>query len=209
MDRKYVWLCLVLISLLAFAGCGSGGKGGAPGSTDSTETGILIQAVSIDGVETAGDSPPDIDVNIHCCSVNETTGLCDEFEEGLFRVDGDLLITATALNPDTAFDPFPASVEQCSITYRKSVNNPDAPIITADVTFPNCPLLDGENNCVSLLFDIPRKTEFWNKIINVVNQPSVPSRYVASFTCEYVNAFGERGSFQTEYEILLADFDNC
>lgn len=203
MDRKHVWLCLLLISLLAFAGCG-GGKGGAPGARGSADTGILIQAVSIDGVETEGDFPPDIDVAIHLCPPEFT-----EVEPGLFRVDGNLLITATALNPDTAFDPFPATVEQCSITYLKSVNNPDAPIINSDITFPNCALIDGDNTCAALLFDIARKTEFWNKIINAVNQPPIPARYVASYTCDYVNAFGDRGSFQTEYEILLADFDNC
>ncbi len=206
MDNKHVWLCFLLISLLAFAGCGGGGKGGAPGSSGSTDTGILIQAVSVVGNDTDGDQPPDLDVAIHLCPPEFT-----EAEPGLFRVGGTMSITATALNPDTAFDPFPATVEECQITYLKANQDPAAPIIESWEIFPNCQIGDAEaQECQVQVIDIDRKTDFWADILQGVNQPDeIPTHYIASFNCGYVNAFGERGRFQAEYDIFLWDFDNC
>lgn len=205
MDNKHVWLCFLLISFLAFAGCG-GGKGGSPGSSGSEDTGILIQAVSVVGNATDGDDPPDIDVAIHLCPPDFI-----DAEPGLFRVGGTMSITATALNPDTAFDPFPATVEVCTITYLKANQDPAAPIVEKWEIFPNCPIVDAEaQECQVQIIDIDRKTDFWSDILQGINQPDeIPTHYVAAFNCNYVNVFGERGKFQTEYDIFLWDFDNC
>lgn len=207
MDNKHIWFCFLLMSLLVLGGCGGGGggKGGAPGSSGSTDTGILIQAVSVVGNSTDGDDPPDLDVAVHLCPPEFV-----EPEPGLFRVGGTMSIAATALNPNTAFDPFPASVERCTITYVKANQDPAAPIIESWEIFPNCPIVEGDSECPVQVLDIDRKTDFWSDILQGVNQPDeIPTHYIAVFQCDYVNAFGERGKFQTEYDIFLWDFDNC
>jgi hypothetical protein len=202
MGNKYYWFSLMLATVLFLGGCG--GKGGAPGSSGSSETGILIQSVRIEANGTECDLGPDLDVNLHICP----DGL---LEPGLFRVDATMLIGATALNPDVAFDPFPASLEECTITYKKSDDDPSAPIIDSWRIFPNCTLTDQEENeCGVNLLGIQRKTDFWGDIVSGINIPrNMPTRYIAVFNCSYKNIFAETGRLQVEYEIFLADFECC
>jgi hypothetical protein len=202
MKKTYFGFIMMLIIAVSFAGCGGGG-GGAPGSSGSEDTGILITAVSVVGESTGPDEPPDIDVAVHLCDG-------DEPEDGLFRVPATMSITAELVNPDTAFVPFPASVEQCTISYRKAIEDPASPIIESWTIFPNCPITDGDNTCEVQLIDVQRKIDWWNDISGGVNLPAeYPTHYVAIYNCRYVNRFGESGDFQTEYDIWLADFDTC
>lgn len=180
---------------MLLAGCGGGS--GAPGSSGSADTGIIIQADSV-----VVDSP-DIDAAIHLCEGGDP-------EPGLFRADATLNVTTTNLNPDTASDPFPATIEQCTITYEKADEDPAAPIIEAFTQYPNCPLVDGDNVCPVTLIDISRKVDFWNAIIGGTNSPATrPVHYVAVFNCSYMNAFGKSGNFQAELDFWLDDFDMC
>jgi hypothetical protein len=188
----------MLVFILFLGGCG--GKGGAPGSSGSSTTGVLIQSVSV-----FKDEGPDLDV--FACAA-----CCDgEPEPGLIREDATLLIGATALNPNVTFDPFPASLEECTITYKKSDDDPSSPIIDSWRIFPNCTLIDQEENaCGVNLLDIQRKNDFWNDIVSGLNIPrNMPTRYIAVFNCTYKNIFAETGRLQVEYEIFLADFDLC
>jgi hypothetical protein len=198
---------LLLVFIVFIDGCG-GGKGGVPGSGGSSDTGILITVVRLRPSETGGDKPPDIDAVVHLCEDGDP-------EPGLFSVRAQLALGATKLNPNTGFDPFPGQIEECTITYRKAPEDPAAPIIESWTIYPNCFFVDdieaGVNSCVDFwLIDVSRKVKWWNDFFNAVNRPSnYPTRYTAVYRCKYYNIYGEEGFLQTEYDFLIADFDNC
>lgn len=190
---------ITLLPPLLLWGCGAGP--GAPGSSGSEDTGIQINSVTIIGNDA---TPKDVDVNVHLCSDGKPEPIL------LLREDATITVNASKLNPKSTFNPFPASVEECTITYRKPNDDPAAPIIEAWTIFPNCAIGEGSNSCVVNLLDIQRKRDFWNDIITGKNVPAkMPVRYVAAYDCKYVNNVGKSGHFQVEYEIFLADFELC
>lgn len=202
MKRKSLLLIAVLCLLPAFLwSCGNGP--GAPGSSGSEDTGIQIKAVTI-----TGNGGPDLDAAIHLCPPDFTRA-----EPGLFRDDATITVTASQINPTSNFDPFPASVEQCTITYIKPVDNPNAPVIDQWTIYPNCTINNGTNSCVVNLIDIARKDKFWADVLAAFNSglglPSLPVRYVAAYDCSYVNNMGNSGRFKVELEIFLTDFELC
>lgn len=198
---------MVLLTLPLFS-CG-GGDVGAPGSTGSSDTGIVIQSVSIKGVPTTTDLTPDIDANVHVCSV-DANGVAT-YEKGLFRVDAEINILAKRLNESgVANPPFPASVEECTITYLRAVEDPSAPVIPSLTFYPNCILTDSTaSTCSVPLIDIQRKHDFWSALVGGINVPSErPTHYVAKYYCKYRNDFGT-GYFPIEYDFWIDDFETC
>ena len=196
---KPLWHIIAAVMLISvpFAGCGGGG---APGSTNSVQTDVVIRAASL-SIET-----PDIDVNIHACPPDFTT-----VEPGLFRADAVLNIDAERLNNTIDYDPFPASVESCTVTYLKANEDPASPVIEQMTIYPNCPLVDGVLSCPVTLMDIQRKVTWWNMVaVRGANAPAEgPTHYIARMQCTYVTRYGKVGTFQTELDIWLADFDLC
>lgn len=200
MKKKYIRSLVILMCVLFLYSCGGSGTGGAPGSSGSEDTGIVIQHIAIVGND---DTPEDIDVANHLCADGTL-----EPVNALHREDATMTIEAALVNE--GFEAFPASVENCTITYRKSNDDPAAPIIEQWQVFPNCIIEDGENPCVINLLDIQRKVDFWNDITSSKFVPvNMATRYVATYSCRYQNNFREEGFFQIEYEIFLADFETC
>jgi hypothetical protein len=188
--------CCLFFALI-FWGCGSGP--GSPGSTGSEDTGITIKSVSI--TRTDG---PDLDV------YSDPTGCDGQPETLLTRKDATMTIESEMLNPNSTFDPFPASVEECTITYLKAIEDPSSPIIESWTFYPNCTLDSGSNTCVVQLIDISRLNAYWNAINNVINIPAEnPTHYIAQYQCTYKNNNNKSGTFETEYDIWLADFLEC
>jgi hypothetical protein len=198
MNKKNSMAGIILVTLLLIlSGCGE--LGGAPGS-NSGDTGILIKSVSILGEEPAG-GDNEIDAALHLCPPNFT-----EVEDGLFIANATMTINAHAIG----FDPFPASIEHCNITYLKGNESPDSPIIESLTIYPNCTLIEDEENvCNVVMMDVDRKTKWWDDA-NTINFPhTYPTPYTVRYDCTYVNQYGNSGTFQIEYDILLADWDYC
>lgn len=209
MKGNYFLSGLMVLLTLPLYSCG-GGDIGAPGSTGSNDTGIIIQSVSIVGVPTKTDLTPDVDANVHVCEVDATTGEVT-VEEGLFRVSAEITVLAKKLNESTLSQaPFPASVEQCTVTYLKAVEDPSAPIIPSLTFFPNCIISDSTASICSVpLIDIQRKNDFWSALVSGKNVPSErPTHYVAKYSCTYKNIFGT-GTFLVEYDFWIDDFNTC
>jgi hypothetical protein len=177
---------------------GCGGGVGAPGSVGGDETGVVIQSASATATNI------DIDTHIHACSPTTV-------ERGLFRENAVLNVLAAPLVPGSADDPLAAaSIEECTITYRKANEDPAAPIIEDWTIYPNCQLVNGTTSCPVSLIDIERKVRWWNDFSGGTFTPSeYPTHYVAVFRCTYVSTFGKAGFFQAELDIWLADFDLC
>jgi hypothetical protein len=145
----------------------------------------------------------DIDVANHLCPDGTL-----EPVNALHREDATISIQAALVNE--GFDAFPASVENCTIRYLKSNDDPAAPIIETWTVYPNCIIDDGGNECVVNLIDIQRKVDFWDDITSSQFIPNNAStRYLATYSCRYKNNFREDGFFQIEYEIFLWDFETC
>jgi hypothetical protein len=200
MKKNYFLLFTVycLLSTIFLWGCGGSGPG-SPGSSGSEDTGIQISAVSMTR------DTPDIDVYScpDCCSGGEP-------EPALTREDAAISIESEQLNPNSTVDPYPASVEQCTITYKKAIEDPSAPTIEATTLYPNCSIISGSNTCNVTLIDITRKIAYWDGITEGQYNPAeYPTHYVAQYNCKYVNKFGDEGSFEVEYDFWLADFDLC
>jgi hypothetical protein len=198
MKRAYLLSGLLLGVILLMGGCGD--SVGSPGS--SGDTGIIIRAVSSLNADSG-----DLDVNIHACPPDFTT-----VEPGLFIDFATVTIDAKNANPDVVnFDAFPASVEMCTITYKKANEDPAAQIIESDTFYPNCILTESEtNSCTFPLLDIQRKVDWWNALVDGAFSPrQYPTHYVAVYNCTYVTNYGEKGTFQVEQDIWLADWDLC
>ncbi|MFA4918291.1 MAG: hypothetical protein WC581_03455 [Thermodesulfovibrionales bacterium] len=203
MRRSYVLLTLCYFLLASIlAGCGGGS--GSPGSSGSEVTGIQIQSVTM-----TSEAGPDFDVYSAplACPADKPTGP----ETLLHREDAVMSVTAAKLNPAGGFNPFPASVEECTITYKKANEDPSAPVIESWTIFPNCELDGtGTNDCPVSLIDITRKLQYWNGIGDGIHIPAeYPTHYVAGFRCKYMNLVGKSGYFKVEYDLWLADFLIC
>ncbi|MEK6672367.1 MAG: hypothetical protein AABY42_02695, partial [Nitrospirota bacterium] len=161
-------------------------------------TGIQITSVNITR------ESPDLDV------YSSSTACSGASEVALTREGATLNITAARLNPNSSFDPFPASVEECMITFKKAVEDPSSPILESLTIYPNCTIINGTSQCSVTLIDIQRKTDYWNAITGGTNQPKeYPTHYIAQYSCNYMNNLGKTGTFTTEYDFWLADFLVC
>ena len=210
MRGKRYYSGLLLLFFVCLAGCGGGG--GAPGSSGSENTGIIIKSVNItDAGSTEGATGKEVDVNVHMCDA--TTA-----EPGLFIHIQTLNISADKLNPSAASDPFPASIEQCTITYIKANSDPASPVIETMTVYPNCTLIAGEDNaCIFSLMDIQRKNDWWDAMPASINPSGsglnipaeYPTHYIATVRCKYMSNYGSSGYCQSEFDIWLADWNLC
>ncbi len=199
MKKKGYILLLLIATIFIFSSCG--GMGGAPGS-DSGNTGINITFVTLVGEDAGADTDDEVDVALHLCEGGD-------LEDGLFEHDAILTIGAVA----TGFpDVFPATIDECKVTYLKGNENPDAPIIEGKTVYPNCPIVEGDDNeCVipAGIMDISRKNKYYDDLLGLNFDTTYPTHYVVKYECTYINQYGESGSFEAEYSVYLADWDNC
>ena len=195
MKVRHFSFILMLIFTASLASCGSGG--GAPGSSGSNETGILIQSVLL-SVESN-----DIDVfqNPTACAGLPESPLTDS--------DVTVDITATAVNQDPTFvTPFPANVESCSISYTSAVVG--APIIESTTIFPNCSFIEGTTTCTLELLNIARKNQWWSDFSSGKFVPAeYPTKYTVTYSCKYQNSYNKEGKLEGRIDIDLADWLSC
>ena len=186
-----------VMMLLSWSLLGCGSEGGAPGSSNADKTGVLIQSVTITTTDTNGK-------NLHVFPIT-TPPSTDENAITLDEVT--MNIVAAKRNETGLSQPFPASLEECKITYLKAVEDPSSPIIPSLTTFPNCILTETTteaNKCTVTLIDAQRKRDYWNAINKGLNLPAeYPTHYVAQYYCKYLSNFGEYGYFPIEYDFYL------
>jgi hypothetical protein len=193
-SRSFLMMVMFILSL-TMASCGGGG-GGAPGSSDATETGILIQS-ALFLIES-----DDIDV------YSSPTACDGEEEEPLTDANGTLRITASALNPDPSYSPFPANIERCVLTYTSQVLG--APVIESKTIYPNCSFINGTTECHVEVINIDRKLVFWDGLISQKFIPAeYPTNYTVKYECDYQNAHRKHGKLGGRIDIDLADWLMC
>jgi hypothetical protein len=193
-SRSFLMMFMFVLSL-TMASCGGGG-GGAPGSSDANETGILVQS-ALFLIES-----DDIDVY-------QSMTACDgEEEEPLTDANGTLRITASALNPDQNYSPFPAHIEKCMVTYTSQVIG--APVLESKTIYPNCGFINGTTECTVEIINIDRKHVFWDALVSQKFIPAeYPTNYTVEYKCEYQDAFRRNGKLGGRIDIDLADWLVC
>ena len=211
-----VLLYFLIGAFLALAGCGGGGggssiDGGAPGSGNSDDTNIIIKAVTLTG--------PTNDVNgtteqLREFDIYENPAACKgQGDKNITSENGTLTIQAALLNDKISADPFPASIEQCDITYLKSPQDPTAaPTLDSLTIYPNCTINSGDNTCPVIIIDLQRKYDYLTAILGGQSVPKeYPTHYVAQYKCKYVNNYGkaQTGYFTVEFDFWLADYEVC
>lgn len=197
MNRRYHSLTLISFILVALISCG-GGTGGAPGS-DSGDTGIMIKFANL------SITSPDID------TYQNPTACSGKPEQPLTAARATMNVETENLTPNITSAHFPASVEECTITYLKANEDPASPIIEKQTIYPNCKLAVGTNTCDVILLDIARKHQYADAVIvNPTHAPAeYPTHYLAQYTCKYISNFGKTGYFHAEIDIWLADWLSC
>jgi hypothetical protein len=195
-NRYYGLISFVILAVISLFNCGSGG---APGSTGSNDTGIMIKSAILSVTS------PDIDTFQNCCD-----DLCTTVEK-FTRESATLTVTAENLTPTITSAHFPAKIQECTITYLKANEDPAAPIIETLTIYPNCTLVEGTTACDVTLIDITRKLQYSTPVIvNGTNSPAErPTHYVALMSCTYTNNFGKSGMFQAPLDLWLDNFDKC
>lgn len=194
---------LVVLLSLSLLSCGGGGGSGAPGS-DSEDTGIQIQSVVLTPVDDTND------IDVFSSPVACPPGEGGEPEDLLTDSLVDMVITAAAYNPDTAFNPFPANITACTVMYTSAVIG--APIIESKTIYsPNCSLSTGTTTCSGLdLLNIARKHQWWNDYSSGKFTPAeYPTRYTVVYSCSFSNNFGKSGKLGGKIDIDLADWLSC
>lgn len=185
---------LMVLLVLPLFSCGGGGAG-APGSSNSSDTGILIQSVllSVDS--------NDIDVvSMLGC------GTAPNFTQESDLTDSLATMKITAVPDPPLGTPFPANIESCYVTYASAV--PDAPIIESTTIYPNCSFSEGETSCSVDLLNIARKDQWWLDV--GANLPwDYPTRYTVKYDCKYQNSFRKTGHLGGRIDIDLANWRVC
>ena len=203
MNRRFHSLILIAFVIVALVSCGGGG--GAPGSTGTDNTGIIIQSVDI--LANGGNSSIDVYQNPLAC------GTFPDLKPETPLTPNLAIITlmATNANAEVSTAQFPASIEQCTITYVKANEDPAAPVLEKLTIYPNCSFkADAPTACTMMLIDIDRKHQYWDARQNGKNIPAeYPTHYIARYSCIYTNSFGKSGTFQIETDIWLADWLSC
>ncbi len=202
MNSRYHHIVFIFFTLATIISCGGGG--GAPGSTGSGDTGIMIKSSLLSMTS------PDIDTYQDCCAVDPTTKSCTTLEK-FTRDNATLTVTAENATPGVTAEQFPAKIQECTISYIMSNDDPAAPIIDALTIYPSCTLAEGSNTCDVTIIDIARKLQYSNPVI--VNHTIIPANrpphYVARMTCTYTNNFGKSGMFEADYDLWFDDFNHC
>lgn len=187
-------LLIALLFMVSLTSCGGGGGYGAPGT--SGKSGILVKSISISMTS------PDVDV------YSSPTACDGKAEQDLTRETAVINFNAGRFNE--RFDSFPASVEICTVSYRKAVEDPGSPLLQSLTTFPNCTVKEGDNECQITIIDIQRKQDYWKALANGLSSPKeYPTHYVATVNCDIKDIYGDIEKIQVEQDVWLADFKKC
>jgi hypothetical protein len=193
MGKIYI-ICVVLLSVLVLVGCGGGV--GAPGSSGGADAGVIIKSAVMTVT-----SP---DINAFNLCEDGTVG------PGLKRTDATLTISAVPLVAGATDDPFPLTLQQCTITYLKANEDPASPIIETFTIYPDCPLSNGSTDCPVTLMDFERKFKWGSDVsLGTFSPAESATHYVAVGDCRYMTVFGKAGTFKTQVDIWLGWFPEC
>ena len=209
MKRKsLIIVVLVIVGIMAAWGCGSGP--GSPGSANSEDTGILLEATL---------TPIYFSTNTK--SVDAVQDICDVGPPIQFEKFADhqatVTITARLLNPDAQFTPGVLFIEKYTIEFRRSNDSIGAPPIETDTRFdsiviepPIGPATTIVTATVSFV-DLLRKDKYFSDLSSgqFSSGSAFLNNYTATFTFEGKNSFGKSFSFKVQTDFQIGDFDNC
>lgn len=213
--------CLLFIAFLW--GCGSGP--GSPGSSETEDTGVIIDAT----VTPLYKAVPTYSVDIF-------QQICDAGPPPVFEFFADHLSTLTIntrlINPNTVFEPGTLYVEKYTVEFRRATDSITAPPIESDTRFVTIVITPPTGSNVNtlttnvVLVDLKRKDKYsfdmcasasLNAAVICASDVSSPTlkpvlpenNYTATYTFVGKNQFGTDFSFVAQTNFQIGSFDYC
>lgn len=230
--KKYraCYIIVILFLISSLWGCGGGGAG-APGSSGSDETGVILEAYvrpyyftanwTISNTETVStitfegnftnsvDVTQNPDCNPQTPDINESEYFSDH--------NAVLVVNARLLNPSSPFKPGTLYITEYKIDYFRSTDSLTAPPIESDRRFVNILINPppGSGNwysAASVVFvDLIRKYEYVRLIDSGMYsaRPGYRNNYSAEYTFLGKDSYGKSFSFKVRHDFVMGSYDNC
>ena len=209
MKRKSIIIVVLLSAgIIASWGCGSGP--GSPGSSNTEDTGLTVEASII---------PSYLGNNAY--SVDVVQQICDEGPPPVFEAFADhgatVTITARLLNPNAQISPGLLHIEKYTVEYRRSNDSLGAPPIESDTRFNSIaiapPIGTGTSTVITsaILVDLLRKEKYLTDVTSGQFSSGLAfiNNYTALYTFEGKNDFGKSFSFKAQADFQIGNFDYC
>lgn len=211
MKRKSI-IIVVLLSAVIMASWGCGGGPGSPGSSNTEDTGVTLEATIIPTY--LGNNTKDVDAVQDICS---DPGVTPVLFEPFTEHGATVTITARLLNPNAQFTPGVLFIEKYTIEYRRSNDSIGSPPILFEERFDSIaippPTGSGTTTVTaSVIFvDLRRKFQYEQDMTSGQFTPAIAliNNYTALYTFEGKNSFGKSFSFKAQTDLTIGNFDNC
>lgn len=206
--RKSYFLFFTVYCLL-FAvfmwGCGGGGPG-SPGSTNTEELGVIVDAVVV---------PTYLGGNTY--SVDVVQDFCDPEYEEFTDHGATLFLSVRLVNPNATFQPGTLYVEKYTVKYIRSTDSIGAPPIESDTRYKTIVITPPTGSDINVIedtvifVDLVRKMQYLTDVTSgqYSSHGAYLNNYTAKYTFEGKNEFGEKFKFETQTDFQIGWFDNC
>lgn len=237
MKKRRFYSFSVLLLLLAFLSSCGGGGAGAPGSSGSDETGVMLDAYvvpfykdidwDISNNETSAGTLSTItyDGNLtNKVDVTQTPDCDPTNDKDDPEYFGDhqalLVINARLLNPTSPFKPGNLFITHYTIDYYRSSDSLTAPPIetarrNVNIMIGTVSPSIGNGNRYSAavveFVDIIRKLEYVRLIDGgmYTSRPGYLNNYTAEYTFYGKDSYGKSFSFKVRHDFSMGSYDNC
>jgi hypothetical protein len=209
MKRRYL-ISILYGLLLAGILHGCGGGPGAPGSSGTEDTGVMIDATVTPNYD--GSNSNSVDTFQQICNA----GPPPEYE--YFADHGATVsIAARLINPNTTFSVGKMHVQKYRVEYRRLNDSIGAPPIETYIGFTSIDIdpPTGTGTFIItapvLLVDLLRKDQYATDVTSGQYSSGLAyiNNYTAIYTFEGQNDFGKDFSFQAVITFQIGSFDNC
>lgn len=210
MKRSRFLLVTIYSLLVAVFLWGCGGGPGSPGSANTEDTGVTLEASIVPTY--SGSNSYSVDVVQQICSAGPPP-VPEKFTDHGATVT----ITARLLNPNAQLPPGILYIEKYTVEYKRSSDSIGAPPIETDTRFNSIAIAPptGTGTTVvtaTLIFvDLKRKDKYLSDMTSGQSTSGLDyiNNYTAIYTFEGKNAYGKAFSFKAQTDFHIGSFDYC
>lgn len=210
MKRSRFLLVTIYSLLVAVFLWGCGGGPGSPGSGNTEDTGVTLEASIVPTY--SGSNSYSVDVVRQICSAGPPP-VYEKFTDHGATVT----ITARLLNPNAQLPPGILYIEKYTVEYKRSSDSIGAPPIESDTRFNSIaiapPTGTGTSTVTATLIfvDLKRKDKYLTDMTSgqFTSGLAYINNYTAIYTFEGKNAYGKAFSFKAQTDFQIGSFDYC
>jgi hypothetical protein len=209
MKRKSIVIVFLMsVSIIASWGCGGGP--GSPGSVNTEDTGVTLEATLVPTY--LGNNSYSVDVVQQICQA----GPPPEFEKFTDH-NTTATITARLLNPNAQIPAGILYIEKYTVEFRRSSDSIGAPPIESDTRYTSIAVTPPTGSDVAtvtatlILVDLTRKGKYLTDMTSgrFTSGMALINNYTALYTFEGKNSYGNSFSFKAQTDFQIGSFDYC